>query len=236
VVLPLLLTAGAGLLWLWWGWQAEQKTIARLRETQQDVHVAAMGPPQLRRVLGGRLGYLTDRVDFAWGIGLGAAETEQLDFQSLTQMQGLRLDNCELSQRNLNSLADLKNLQELSLYNLSVEQADLAFIEKLPALITLGLQGRWVPSTGLKHLERLGHLKNLYLYGTGTTDLDLQYLRGLSSLESLNLQGNPISDAGLEHLQALRSLKRLLIDERLRDSPGISQLKRAIPGLEVIAY
>jgi hypothetical protein len=236
VVLLLLLAAGAGLGWLWWGWKAEQPTIARLRATGQQFSVAPIGPQRLRSVLGEHLGYLTDRVDYVFVVGLNAAKTEQLDLRSFTQIQQLSLLSCELSYRNLNGLAGLAKLRELVLFRLKIEKQDLTFLEKLPMLTTLLLQGKWIDDAGFEHIGRLGHLKVLTLDQTGMTDADLRQFRSLCSLEELNLVDNPISDAGLEHLQGLKSLKRLGIDERLVDSPGMAKLRQAIPGLEVSAY
>ncbi len=234
LVLLLLLIAGAGLGWLWWGWNAEQPTIARLGATGQLIIVAPIGPQRLRSVLGERMGYLTDRVDSANVEGLGVAETEQLDFRSLMQIQKLELFDCELSNRKLNSLAGLAKLRVLGLYRLRIEQPDLAFLEKLPALSGLYLSGEWVHTAGFEPIGRLGHLKELSLYHTGTTDADLQKLRGLSSLEALYLVDDAISGAGLEHLQGLKSLKRLDIDTQMIGSPGMAKLKQAIPRLQVI--
>ena len=236
VVLLLGLAAAAGLLWLWWGWRAEQPTIARLRGPGQQFTVAPIGPPRLRSVLGKRLGYLTDRVDWAVVEGLEAAETEQLDFRSLTQIETFWLVDCELSNRKLSSLAGLAKLRDLRLYDLRIEKPDLAFLEKLPAFTTLVLQGKWVADAGLESIGRLWHLKYLWLINTGLADADLQHLRDLSSLEQLDLQRNPISDAGLEHLQGLKSLKLLFIDEQPVNSLGIAKLKQAIPGLQVMGY
>jgi hypothetical protein len=233
LVLLVMLTAGATLGWLWWGWHAEQPTIARLGAFGQRVTVAHIGPPRLRWVLGKRWGYLIERVNWAEVTRLEAAKTEQLDFRSLTQIEQLTLWECESSSHDLSNLAGLVKLRELGLYGLRVEKPDLAFLEKLPALSKLYLSGKWVSSAGFEQIGRLGHLKELSLFETGTTDGDLQRLRGLSSLERLNLERNPISDAGLVNLQGLKSLKLLWVDLRLVDSPGMAKLKQAIPGLQV---
>jgi len=236
LTLLLLLAAGAGIYWLWRGWQGEQKTIAQLRAQGQQFTVAPIGPDRLRWVLGARLGFLTERVDSALLHHLSAAQTEQLDLGSLTHIQKLAVLDCELSHRKLDSLAGLTRLRELSLYGLRIEKPDLAFLERLPALSTLLLQGQRVSNAALEPIGRLAHLKCLVIYDTNLTDADLQQLRGLASLEELHLDRNLISDAGLEHLQGLKSLKGLWIDQRLIDSPGMAKLKQALPGLKVMLF
>jgi Leucine rich repeat len=232
LLLLVALAAGAGLFWLWWGWRAEQPTIARLRELNQDFHVAPIGPERLRRVLGKRLGYLTERVDGIELIGLSVSQTEPLDLRALSHLETLRLD-CELSNSKLNHLTGLKKLHTLRLWDLRRHNPDLAFLEQLPALSELQVFKTPVGKAGLEHIGRLKHLKILDLGVNRVTDADLQQLHGLSSLEELYLYYNPITDAGLDYLQGLKSLRVLWIDPRLFGSPGVAKLKQAIPGLQV---
>jgi len=233
VVLFLMLGAGVGVLWLWWGWRGEQKTIGQLRTLHQRVDVAPIGPPRLRWVLGDRLGYLTERVDTVAVWRLGKAETKQFDFRSLAYIQELSLAECELTNSDLTNLGGMRKLRELSLDDLKIENPDLAFLEKLPALSSLTLTGNWVPRTGLKHVVGLKNLKNLALPRAGMNDGDLQQLQGLFTLEQLDLRGNPISDVGLGELKGLKSLRFLKIDKTLLDSSGAAKLRHAIPGLNV---
>ena len=233
VVLLLLLAAGVGLFWLWWGWHAEQPTIAQLRGTGKEFTVRSIGSERLRSVLGKRLEDLTDRVDSVRMVRLGAAETNQLDFRTLTHIQKLILVECELSNSNLSHLAGLRKLKVLGLNSVRIEKPDLAFLETLPALSALQLKGKWVANSGVDHIRGLKHLQYLDLRETGINDDDLQKLRSLSSLDHLLISENPISEAGLEHLIALKSLRLLVIDETLLDSAGVAKLKQAIPGLEV---
>jgi hypothetical protein len=235
VVLLLMLAAGAGLGWLWWGWHAEQSTIARLRAINQHFTVASIGPQRLRWVLGGRLGYLAERVDSAEVHDLRAAETERLDFRSLTQIKKLVLLDCEVSNRELNRLAGLAKLRELGFYGLRIEKPDLAFLEKLPALTKLVLMGSWVHKAGFEDIRQLGHLKVLIVPYTSLNDAELQQFGGSSSLEELRTDW--ISDGSFVHLKRLKSLKRLHTgwrQEALDESRGVAKLKQAIPGLQVI--
>lgn len=233
VMIRLLLTAGAGPFWLWWGWHAEQPTFAGLRRTAQYVQVAPIGPGALHWVLGERWNYLRDRVVWTELHGLSAANTDPLDFGSLSHLHRFSLTACEVSNSNLSRVAGLEELHSLDLRDIIIEKPDLAFLEKLPALSHLRLTGKWVRQAGLEHVAPLQHLKGLYLNGAGLKDSDLQSLQGLTSLEELNLCGNPITESALEQLQSLTSLRILDIDGRLRGSPGIAKLKQVIVKLEI---
>jgi len=233
VVLLLMLAAGAGLFWLWRGWQAEQGTIGRIHTFGYRVEVKPIGPERLRWVLGERWGYLMERVDVA-GIGpLEAVETAQLDFRYFSRIEALKLFDCELNNSDLGRLAGLRTLQSLYLIELRIEKPDLAFLDKLPALSKLDLRGEWVAEAGFEHIGRLQHLKVLSLGDTSMSDADLRLLQGLSSLERLDLRSNPISGAGLEHLKGLKSLRILLIDMSPIGSSDVAKLKQAIPGLKI---
>jgi hypothetical protein len=234
LLLPFLLAAGGGIGWLWWGWHAEQPTIARLSILHREYTVTPIGPPRLQGILGKRWGYLADRVDDVRLWHLTAADTEALDLGSLSQVKSLTLDDCQVSQPTLDNLAGLQKLQTLNLLYSKTEKLDLAFLENLPVLSHLVLWSGTLDRAGLEHIGRLKRLITLRLVGAGLTDDDLQPLQGLSSLEVLRLHANPITDAGLEHLQGLNSLKHLEVDERLVDSPGMAKLKQALPGLQVI--
>jgi hypothetical protein len=236
LVLLLMLVVGAGIGWLWWGWHAEQPTIARLGALHQQFTVAPIGPERLQWLLGTRWGYLAERVDRVDVVGLKAADTEALDLGSLSQIQTLWLNGCEMSPSTLSHLAGLRKLQALVLWGAKGKKWDLAFLEKLPALSSLGLSGDWVGQAGLEHVGRLKHLKVLRFYDAGLKDRDLQSLQGLSSLEELTFEGNSLSDAGLTHLQGLKSLRVLEIDDRLLGSPGVAKLKQALPGLRVVGF
>jgi hypothetical protein len=233
VVLLLLLTAGAGMGWLWRGWRAEQPTIAWLQALGQRVAFRPIGPERLQWVLGKRFRYLLDRVG-AVRIGhLRAAQTEQLDFSSFPQMEVLLTIDCELSGSNLSKLAGLQKLRQLQLYSLRIEKPNLAFLQKLPALSELYLSGNWFPHEGYEHFRGLKQLKKLEITRTEMNDADLQQLHDLPSLKELILQHNLITYAGLEHLQVLGSMRHLAISRALFDSSGAAKLKQAFPGVKI---
>jgi len=233
VVLLLLLAAGAGLFWLWWGWRSEQPTITQLRGFNAILDFKPIGPERLRYAFGDHLRHLTDRVERVVVRNLGADEMARLDFRSLSHIETLVLLDCEVSNSNLSKLAGLAKLRELDLDNLRIERPDFKFLKELPALSALVLKGKWVGDGDFGQIGELNHLEGLTLRGTGMRDADLRKLHGLSSLQKLDLTDNVISDAGLEDLKGLKSLRFLWIDRRLLDSAEVAKLREAIPRLEV---
>jgi hypothetical protein len=56
----------------------------------------------------------------------------------------------------------------------------------------------------------------------------------LADLEVLVLHGTDLTDAGLAGLSALKKLRRLELSEPKLTEAGITRLKGALPGLEIV--
>lgn len=233
LTLLLVLIAGAGLAWLWWGWHAEQPTIAQLRKLNQKFSVTPIGPERLRRMLGTRLGYLMDRVDAVALENLKSADADALELGSLSQVETLGLFDCQVSNTTLSRLAHLKKLQRLSLWNIKIENPDFAFLEKLPALDCLLMAGDWTGDVNFEQIGRLKHLRALDFPAARMKDSDLQSLQGLSSLKRLSFFDFPPGDIGLEHLEPLNHLHGIEHGRTRVTDSGVTKLKQAIPGLKI---
>ena len=85
----------------------------------------------------------------------------------------------------------------------------------------------------IQHLVHLDNLAYLSL-GTNTTDLELAHLKKLYWLESLRMSGTRITDAGLQHLDQLKNLKFLYLEETAVTDKAIIELKKKLPGCNVM--
>ena len=120
------------------------------------------------------------------------------------------LSGRELTDRDLQPLAALKNVTELN------------------------LKGAQIQGPGLVHLKNLSQLKRLHLEQTQVGDEGVAHLEGLANLEYLNLYGAPISDQGLQHLAGLKRLRRLYLWQTKTTAEGRAKLQKALPELEII--
>lgn len=231
VVLVSLLAAGTGLLWLWWGWQAEQPTIGKLTSLGATTLRTPIGPDWLARILGDRYGYLRDRVKRVELSYRSAAEIEALDLKSLGRVETFSLWRCGINDRVLANMGELSALQELNLSSDTLESQSLAFLSKLPRLSRLRLWGTWVTDEGFAPISAIKQLKQLFLNSTAVTDAGLKHLQTLNDLQLLSLTGTPITDDGLEHLKGLKSLRILEVPYTRVTAAGVAKLKGAIPGL-----
>jgi uncharacterized membrane protein len=86
-------------------------------------------------------------------------------------------------------------------------------------------------------LQVIGKMKNLVrlkMEDNPVTDAGIKDLKGLKHLESLNLYKTKITDICASDLAHLVGLKKLFIWQTEFGETGISQLKAAVPGVEVI--
>ncbi|GIW82179.1 MAG: hypothetical protein KatS3mg105_3986 [Gemmatales bacterium] len=107
-------------------------------------------------------------------------------------------------------------------------------LKELKELVHLNLRGLNVTDELAVHLKDLKSLTRLHLEKTKITDKALEHLRGLTNLEYLNLYGTAVSDAGLKHLAGMKKLKKLYLWQTKVTDKGVEQLKKALPGVEVI--
>ena len=103
-------------------------------------------------------------------------------------------------------------------------------------VVWVQFRGPRVTDAGLAHLKGLPQLQTLDLgLHAQVTDAGLKHLKGLTQLQTLKLDFCPqVTDAGLEHLKGLIQLKRLnLMGTKVTDA-GVSELKKALPNVEII--
>jgi Leucine-rich repeat (LRR) protein len=112
---------------------------------------------------------------------------------------------------DLGSLINLKQLQELYLINTKITDR------------------------GLTPLATCSHLRILDIAGTQVTDAVLPALTKLAELKTLGLSNTKITDAGILQLKALGKLRLLdLTSCKAVSSTGVQQLQKALPEVEIL--
>ena len=198
----------AALIWgcFYWGWHAEQRTLAALKLPANGVYYETRSP-ELRYRLG-RLGFVFNRVR---GISLEGTTPSAKDLGRLGEFADLwqlRLRDVPIS--DLTPLEPLTGLRQLDLHGTRV--TDLAPLARLTDLEYLQIGGTRV--TDLSALSGLRRLKGLYLEETAVTDL--APLAHLTSLQRLGLSFTPVSDlrplSGLTNLDFLDITRTAVTD------------------------
>ncbi len=106
-------------------------------------------------------------------------------------------------------------------------------LEPFPVPPRLMFIGTSITDQGLQSISRLSNLRELDLTGTHITDAGLRYLTSLRNLESLGLSETAMSDKGVKDLAQLTNLRCLRLDHTSISERAISELKAALPQLEV---
>lgn len=107
-------------------------------------------------------------------------------------------------------------------------------LRRLSGVEFLTLDGSTVGDGELGCLLHLDDLKGLYLDETHVTDDGMALIAQLPRLEELALARTHVGDAGLHHLAQARSLKSIDLQGTNVTERGISQLRAALPALDVL--
>jgi len=172
----------------------------------------------------------------------------------------IRLTNAEITDAELESLADVPTLESLAISSAQITD-DLTHLRGLRSLEVNCLGGVPVTDTGLAHLKGLTKLESLWIvnllgphtffmpgegvgFVTGSghfklaekhiADAGLTQLKGLTKLETLIIIGYPteITDAGMADLAGLSNLKFLNLDTTQVTDTGLMRLR----GLAKLRY
>ena len=168
-------------------------------------------------------------------------------------LEGLSLQNVNVSGTGLDQLKGLEGLERLELSSACLSDAGSARLPALPHLLSMSFGSnfncREVSDAGLTSLERLTGLRSLELgcwqftdaglahirgltklrelrfYSLKVTDAGLRHLEGMTDLETLSLGSTPITDSGFAHLRHLTRLRRLHVDGRGTSDAGLAHLR-----------
>jgi Leucine Rich repeat len=203
------------------------------------VVLAAVGVYSFREVA-----HVSIFVDIQKGMATGpnnlAVRVDDLMMVLRTQsgIRTLQLGGDTMTDKGLESIADLTNLKELVLWwATEITDAGVAHLSPLRHLQLLDISLSRVTDEGVRSLAMLPELEELGLQGK-FTNKSLLYLSQAGHLKALRLHGGEceFSDEGLRHLEGLKDLRRLVLENAKVSETAKERLLKAIPGLELNLY
>ena len=159
--------------------------------------------------------------------------SELLGSDALLSPNGVNAANAPVNDAAAANLKGLTKVTHVWLPRTHIHDAGLVNLAGMMELKQLQLSSTAVSSAGLVHLIRLTQLEVLHLDSTQVDDAGLVHLKGLAKLRHLDLSNTQVSNAGLVHLQGLTNLRELHVKGTQVTAAGISELKQALPTLQV---
>ena len=156
-----------------------------------------------------------------------------LGTDALLSPKGVNAANTTVNDASAANLKGMTKLRNIWLPSTHIHDAGLVNLAGMTELKQLQLSNTAVSSAGLVHLIRLTQLEVLHLDSTQVDDAGLVHLKGLAKLRHLDLSNTQVSNAGLVHLQGLTNLRELHVKGTQVTAAGISELKQALPTLQV---
>jgi internalin A len=164
----------------------------------------------------------------------------------ITSLEVLDIGFAQVTDSGLAQLNALSNLKELSIGGNKLTDAGLQVLRQMPGLTSLDVSGAqrtdsglWSVSlteSGLDTISTLKDLRHLRLNGVAVSPRGLEKLKSLGKLERLDLQScSRINDDALPPLESLPALRVLDVTAAAVSEKGLVELRRAKPGLQVIA-
>ncbi len=157
------------------------------------------------------------------------------DVQLLKPLKNLRilLLRGKVADADLKGIRELKHLKDLNLSQCQITDAAMKEVSDLEELTILGLYGTRITDEGLKEVAKIKSLTSIELSGTKITDAGLGELRRLNNLTNLSLMSTQITDNGVPALKHLKHLETLYLNETKITEGALSDLKRALPNVEI---
>ncbi len=149
----------------------------------------------------------------------------------LKHLQTLSLTGDKVTDAGLKHLAGLTELKSLTINCEGVTGTGLEAIAGLEQLEWLDLSVTAVTGGGLRHLSRMKKLQHVGLPRSAITDEGMRHLGRLTGLEELSLASDELTDNGLKCLRALNHLQKLYVscpyvtDDGLRHLANLSELR-----------
>lgn len=217
VALALMLLAGVGTLWLYWGWQEEQPIRLTLDHLgRQRLPYAAIY--SLRTIY-----YQNSRTPPS---GINPVVMFDLVPQGPCLLVWL-LEGRDIAP----SIPDEEPLLRTAIYDGGPFHGRFGWlVERVGHLKCQDVQ---LSATDVINLQHLRHLESLELCGTNITDAEMIYLQRMPQLRSVNLARTLITNAGLLRLGLITNLRDLDVTDTRVTPDGIRQLKASLPNIKV---
>ncbi len=135
----------------------------------------------------------------------------------------------------LGLVKSLSSLESVSLSDCEVTDNDLETFAELGGLSVLDLSLTQITGTGLEDLAKVRNLSQLNISRTIVSDNGIENLAELKRLTSLDLEQTDVSDAAVEHIKKLKRLQFLNVRNTKITADGAKQLKAALPRCDIIS-
>ncbi len=140
----------------------------------------------------------------------------------------------DLTDFNLDRIAELTELEELDLHDSKIRDRGLERLSGLTKLRKLDLSGTLVGATGAPQLAKLRNLESLRLWRCKQVgDETAATLARLPRLETLDLAGSALTDDGLETLAAIATLRYLYVADTGVTQEAVERFRRLNPRIHV---
>src|SRR5262245_15064513 len=169
----------------------------------------------------------------------------------MTGLEALDIANTQVTDNGLDYLLALTSLRELAIGRSRLSDNALAVLRMLPTLTDLDLsgaraappdlarrrgEGGSMPESMLRAIAELKDLRTLKLGYSNISGDGLKILSALAKVEKLGLEGCArIDDSAASGLAAWKGVKYIDLQDTRVTSEGVEALKKARPGLVVLA-
>ena len=163
------------------------------------------------------------------------ASFKENDFDGLTSLQTLRLDDNSLSSLHEDIFNGLSSLEDLFLSNNNLNSLGEDIFDGLTSLDNLYLDDNSLSSLGGDIFEGLSSLEWLYLNNNSLSSLHEDIFEGLTALQILSLSENSLSSLDEEIFDGVTALQWLFLnDNSLRSLPEGLLSSSRLPRLVVL--
>jgi hypothetical protein len=151
-------------------------------------------------------------------------------------LEGVILENTNVSDEGVACLAELTSLQRLSIRGRNVTDVGMGHLKNLTRMGSLAIECADVTDAGLVHLLGMSELRSLSLDNTQVGDEGLAQIVKLNKLIELSLFNTRVSDAGLKLLEGLQDLQRLNLQSTNVTISGKAQVEQSRSPAFILAY
>jgi RNA polymerase sigma factor (sigma-70 family) len=159
------------------------------------------------------------------------------NFDHLTALAILDLEQCPITDEGLKTLSNLQGLESLSIAKTSIRGTGFADFANKRLKSLLISDNPKITLSGLQSIGKINSLEHLTVFRTPMKDAALAELTSLSQLKTLNLsQGVDVTAAGLKSIAAMKGLEQLELNYRGKDEHALSALSQLKSLKELILF